>query len=171
MGQIGGQTFERKTRIFGRAKMFRWKIVVLGQENVEVHQRNANAFAELNRSRLAGQTWSGRLGIESSDGWTGFACSRAKANKAAVDFAVNAGIQPLVERLHRASTHDGLRHSIEGTACRSGRRTQTTEGDLVQRNRLRVQIDDGVLREFREIFLGRAGRPKTDSDWLLRRVD
>src|SRR5258707_3070245 len=109
MGQIVGQTLERKRGISGREKLLIGKVVVQAQKIVEVHRPNANAFAELNRSRLAGQTWSGRLGIESSDGWTGFACSRAKANKAAVDFAVNAGIQPLVERLHRASNHDRLR--------------------------------------------------------------
>src|SRR5260370_38216481 len=116
MGQSGGQTLERKRGISGREKLLIGKVVVQAQKIVEVHRPNANAFAELNRSRLAGQTWSGRLGIESSDGWTGFACSRAKANKAAVDFPVNGAIQPAEARVHRPGPHLVLRHSIEGTA-------------------------------------------------------
>src|SRR6266567_4614430 len=132
MGQIGGQTLERKSGISRGEELLVSKVVVQAQKIVEVHGPNANAFAELNCSGLAGQARSGRFGVESSDGWTGLARGRAKADKAAVDFAVKAGIQPLVEGLHRASTHDGLRHSIEGAACRSGGRTQTKVGELVQ---------------------------------------
>src|SRR5258708_7983530 len=102
MGQIGGQTLERKSGISGREELLIGKVVVQAQKIVEVHRPNSNAFAELNCSGLAGQTWSGRLGIESSDGWTRFACSRAKANKAAVEFAIEAGIQSFVEGRYSA---------------------------------------------------------------------
>src|SRR5258708_24497178 len=130
MGKIGGQTLERKRGISRREELLVGKVVVQAQKIIEVHVPNANAFAKLNRCGLAGQARSSRFGVEGSDRRTRLARSRAKANKAAVDFAVKAGIQPLVEWLHRASAHDGLSHSVEGAACRSRSRTQTKVGEL-----------------------------------------
>src|SRR5207245_651478 len=71
-------------------------------------------------------------------------------HKTAVDFAVEAGMQPFVERLHRAAAHDRLSHSVEGAARKCGSRTQAEVRELVQGDRLDIQIENRMFRKLAE---------------------
>src|SRR5713226_8104566 len=150
MVQIDCQSLEGKRRIPRREKLLIGEAVIQAEEIVEIHRPNPNAFAELKRSRLAGQSRSGRLRVERCNRGARLAGAWTNVDKTAVDFAVEAGMQPFVERLHRAAAHDRLGHAIEGAARKCGSRTQAEVRELVKGDRLDIQIENRMFRKLAE---------------------
>src|SRR5206468_7921869 len=128
-------------------KLLIGEAVIQAEEIVEIHRPNPDAFAELKRSGLVGQSRSGRLRVERRNRGARLAGAWANVEEAPVDFAVEAGIQPFVERLHRASTHDRLSHAVEGSARKCGSRTQAEVRELVEGDRLDIQIENRMFRK------------------------
>src|SRR6266850_3088497 len=97
---------------------------------------------------MGSQARSGGFRVERSDRGAWLSGAWANVHEAAVDFAIEAGVQPFVEGLYRTATHDSLSHTVESAARECGRRPQAEIGKFVERDRLSVQIENWMFREF-----------------------
>ena len=171
MGEVGGEAFEREIGIAWREKLFVREVIVQAERIVEEIGADANALSELKVSRLIGESWSGGIGIKDADGRAGLIETGAEVDKAAVDFAVKREMEALVGWLDSADAEDSFTHSVEGAAGFGGRGAETEEGEFVERNRLSVDVDDGVFGKFRQVGIDWRWSAEPDADAVVGSMD
>src|ERR1041384_5508409 len=127
---------ERKVRISGHEILLVSQPITQPEEIVKGRRPNLDALGKLNRSGLAGQAGCRGFGVKHPNRRTRLAGAWTNIHKASIDFAEEAGIQTLIERLHRVPATDDFAHAIERAAVPSCCRPQGKVSELIQRDGL-----------------------------------
>src|SRR5215471_12442727 len=146
------------------------------------YRLDAYCLAELQKSRLVTQSWSGGIGIQKLDAGHRLPACAPQIHESPVHLAKQREVQ-LAEGRHLkygfgyVATNNGLRHPEHG--CTGQRRViaQTKEVQLVQRNRLGVQVVNGERMDphfvllWCSCLLPGSGTRHGDMNWLRRCVN
>ena len=147
MVQINRPAKKRILRIRWRKELLKFADVV--QLQIPDRRLDTHTFPKLSESGLADQARSRRIVVKSFNGRRRLPVIASDINESAIDLAQERQIQPanrfrFVHRLNGAGSNDRFSHAKNRL---SGERCVIAQAEIVQfvqRNRLRVKIENGV---------------------------